>query len=321
MRGQKPKPCVIWACVLVAVVVCPATAKSRKGISATAGIPQTFDGQRAFENLKRLVEFGPRPSGSNQLAQARQWMIAQLRQTGAEVEEDRFVADTPVGQLAMANVIAKFPGTKPGIVIVAGHYDTARIPNVAFVGANDGGSSAALVMELARSVAGHKFPFTLWLVFFDGEEAAQQWSDADSLYGSRHLVERLSDQGELARVKAMILVDMVGDAKLDINREGTSTGWLNDLVFGTARELGYARNFLDEPHAITDDHIPFLNAGVSAVDLIDSDYGPVSPSAPFGSYWHTAQDTVGHCSAASLAIVGRVVLASLDALGRSPHVQ
>jgi Zn-dependent M28 family amino/carboxypeptidase len=317
VRGRNLNRRIAGLCLLTAAAVSSASARRHAGAAAETA---AFDGTRAFNVLKRLVDFGPRPSGSNQLALARQWMIAQLRQSGAEVEEDRFVAHTPVGQLAMANVIAKFPGTKPGIVIVAGHYDTARIPNVAFVGANDGGSSAALVMELARAVAGRKFPFTLWLVLFDGEEATQQWSNSDSLYGSRHMVERLSDKGRLGRVKALILVDMVGDAKLTIYRDANSTPWLTDLTFTTAHQLGYGKVFLNEKQGYGDDHIPFVDAGVAAVDLLGN-VGPAAPSAPFGSYWHTAQDTVGHCSAASLTIVGRVVLASLDALGRSPHVQ
>lgn len=318
MLRRKANWTVALACLSASCLMFAAPARGKPVAPAAA---PSFNGPRAFADLKRLVEFGARPSGSNQLANARQWMLGQLRQTGAEIEEDKFVASTPLGQLAMSNLIAKFPGTRSNIVIVAGHYDTARIAGVNFLGANDGGSSAALLMELARAAAGHKYPFTLWLVFFDGEEATQQWSDSDSLYGSRHLVERLSGNGELGRVQAMILVDMIGDAKLDIYRESNSTRWLNDLVFNQARELGYGRNFHSDERAVQDDHIPFLNAGVAAVDLIDFEYGPVSPSSPGGKYWHSALDTVEHCSPASLAIVGRVVLASLDALGRSQHLQ
>lgn len=296
---------------MIAAVVCPAFAK--KTAAAAARIAD-FDGQRAFADLKHLVDFGARPAGSNQLALARQWMLGELKKTRADIEEDKFVATTPIGQLAMDNLIAKFPGTNSDIVIIAGHYDTARIPNVNFVGANDGGSSAALLLELARAVSGRKYPFTLWLVFFDGEEAAQQWTDTDSLYGSRHLVARLSDSGELGRVKAMILVDMIGDTKLSIYRDSNSTPWLTDLVFTAAHQLGYSKVFLDEQQGYGDDHMPFVNAGVAAVDLLGN-VGPPAPASAFGKYWHTAQDTANHCSAASLGIVGRVVLASLEALG------
>jgi Zn-dependent M28 family amino/carboxypeptidase len=301
-----------WISPCLAVLVCLLGASALK---AAEGQP-AFSGGRAFEDLQHLVSFGPRPSGSPQLAKAREWMLSQLRQTGGPIEEDSFTASTPIGPLDMTNVVVKFPGTGSNVVIVAGHYDTARIPGVAFVGANDGGSSAALLMELARALKGRRFPFSVWLAFFDGEEAVQQWSDRDSVYGSRHYVQKLSASGDLGRVQAMILVDMIGDAHLGIHREENSTHWLTDLVFHAAQEeLGYSKYFLDSSRAIDDDHIPFVNAGVSAVDLIDFDYGPDN------RYWHTAEDTVAHCSPTSLTIVGRVVLASLDDLAKSPHLK
>lgn len=157
-------------------------------------------------------------------------------------------------------------------------------------------------------MAPRRHALTYWLVFFDGEEAIQVFSASDGLYGSRHLVQKMAASGELSRVQAMILVDMVGDAKLNIHREANSTPWLTDLSFQTARRLGYTRYFLDAPRAYEDDHIPFVNAGVSAVDLLDFDYGPGN------SYWHTAQDTIDKCSPLSLTIVGRVVVAALEEL-------
>jgi len=153
-------------------------------------------------------------------------------------------------------------------------------------------------------------------VFFDGEEALEYWSATDSRYGSRHLEQKLASAGELGRVQAMILVDLIADAKLDIYRDSNSTGWLNDMIFANARRLGYSKYFIDSlPGAIEDDHNPFVNAGVSAVDVIDLDYGPRN------SYWHTAQDTVDKCSAQSLTIVGRVVTATLEELERSPQIK
>jgi glutaminyl-peptide cyclotransferase len=274
-----------------------------------------FDGGRAFEDLKRLVALGPRPSGSKALALSRQEILRQLNLAGVQAEEDSFTAATPLGNLPMTNLIAKIPGTRSQVVIIAGHYETKRFDDFRFVGANDGGSSAACLLELARVLARRKNAFSLWLAFFDGEEAFRQFSATDGLYGSRHLVEKLTASGELGRVQAMILVDMVGDARLNINRDYNSTPWLTDLVFQTARRLGYAKHFQDEPRAYEDDHIPFVNAGVSAVDLIDLDYGPNN------SYWHTAQDTVDKCSPVSLTIVGRVVLATLDELEKSPRLK
>jgi Zn-dependent M28 family amino/carboxypeptidase len=280
------------------------------------GASDIFDGARAFSDLKHLVSYGPRPAGSAPLGEARRWIIAQLKATGAEVDEDSFTASTPAGAIPMTNLIAKFPGAQSKVVMVTGHYDTKLFTRFRFVGANDGASSAALLLELARELQGRKHALTYWLVFFDGEEAVrEQWADDDNTYGSRHLVQKLTADGDLGRIKAMILVDMIGDANLDIHREANSAPWLQDIIFTEARRLGYAKNFLDSPIPVDDDHTPFVNAGVAAVDLIDFDYGPSN------SYWHSEKDTVDHCSPQSLTIVGRVVLTTLDDLEKSPHTK
>lgn len=294
------------------------------GLAVAATAPaaaKVFDGGRAFEDLKKLVSFGPRPPGSKALAESRDWILQQLKATGAQVDQDAFTVSTPKGDVSLVNIVAKFPGKRDGVVMITGHYDTALKEGFKFVGANDGGSSAAFLLEMARVLAGRKNDLTYWVVFFDGEEALSQWSEADSLYGSRHMVQKLTANGELGRIKAMILVDMVGDANLDIHKEDSSTPWLRDMIYKKARELGYGKTFPESPQAADDDHIPFINAGVSAVDLIDFDYGPRSSAHPNGAYWHTAQDTVEHCSPYSLTIVGRVVVATLDDLEKSPRVK
>ncbi len=268
----------------------------------------TFQGGRAFEDLKSIVAFGPRPPGSTALAKTRQEIVRRLKQAGVTAEEDSFVASTPAGRVPMTNLIAKIPGERPQVVIVAGHYDSKRFDDFPFVGANDGGSSAAFLIELARVLAQRKNKLTYWLVFFDGEEAFVNFTATDGLYGSRHLAEKLTASGELSRIQAMILVDMVADAKLNIHRDYNSTAWLADKVFAAARRLGYQKYFPGELRAYEDDHIPFVNAGVSAVDLLDLDYGPDN------RYWHSAQDTIDKCSATSLTIVGRVVVATLEDL-------
>jgi len=272
--------------------------------------PAGFNGGRAFEDLKHLVSFGPRPSGSAALVKAREWLIHELRAAGAQVEEDSFTAATPIGPIPMTNLIAKFPGSGRETVIVAGHYDTKRFDDFRFVGANDGGSSAALLVELARVLGERQHALNYWLVFFDGEEAVRtQWVDPDNTYGSRHLVQKLSESGELSRIEALILVDMIGDAQLKIPREANSTPWLTNVVFNVAQHLGYGKYFVSNQDAVEDDHIPFINAGVSALDLIDPDFGP---------NWHTAQDTIDRCSPLSLTIVGRVVAAALEELEKVP---
>lgn len=302
----------------------PASLSTQKA-SGPAALP-AFDGARAFADLNHLVSFGPRPAGSEAMVKSRQWIVSQLAGSGLKAEEDKFTAATPVGNLEMSNVIVRFPGSSSDVVIVCGHYDTKLFDKFRFVGANDGASSAALVMELGRALANRHFPYTLWLVLFDGEEAQrEQWSADDSTYGSKHLVAELSSQGELNRVKALVLVDMIGDAKLDIRRDPSSTPWLSDVEFNTARRLGYGRYFLDQQYSVGgDDYDPWLAAGIPSVDLIDFDYGPSARANPgdrdWNIYWHTARDTVEHCSAQSLEIVGRVVLGMLQELENSPHL-
>jgi Zn-dependent M28 family amino/carboxypeptidase len=226
-----------------------------------------------------------------------------------ETWDDTFVAMTPVGAVHMTNLIGALRGESPTVVILGGHYDTATINRVRFVGANDGGSSAAFLLEMARVLSRRNNRFTYWVVFFDGEEALKKWSSSDGLYGSRHLAERLSREGKLKQIKALILVDMVADRHLNILRESNSTAWLSDLVFSTARRLGYARLFNGGTFPVEDDHLPLLARGIPSVDIIDL--------TPFRSYHHTAQDSIDKCSPESLTVVGRVALATLAELERT----
>jgi glutaminyl-peptide cyclotransferase len=207
-------------------------------------------------------------------------------------------------------LVARIPGSSPSVTILAGHYDTKRM-TIPFVGANDGASSAAFLLEMARVLGRRRNGLTYWLVFFDGEEALQRWSPADGLYGSRHFAQELSAEGILQQVRAAILVDMIADAHLNIRRETHSTPWLTDIVFAQAQHLGYARYFLNSPRVIEDDHVSFLELGIPAVDIIDLDYGP------FNLYWHTRCDTVDKCSPASVAIVARVIFGTLTVLESS----
>ena len=176
------------------------------------------------------------------------------------------------------------------------------------VGANDGGSSAALLLEMARVLRRRTNRFTYWLVFFDGEEALKQWTASDSLYGSRHLAEKLFREGNLDQIKALILVDMAADRHLNILRESNSTPRLSELVFKTACTLDYQKSFSGGTFPVEDDHLPFLAKGIPSVDIIDL--------TPFGSYHHTAQDSIDKCSPESLAVVGRTVLATLAEMER-----
>ncbi len=264
-----------------------------------------FDSRSAWRHLERLVAFGPRPSGSSALAQARSYVIAELKRAGVPVREQAFAAQTPDGPIPMVNVIGELPGRRREVILLGGHYDTKYFSSFRFVGANDGGSSTALLLELARNLSAVPREFTYWVVFFDGEEARREWSATDGIYGSRHMVSELGRTGQLGRIRAVVVVDMIGDKALDIRRESASTSWLTDLIWAAARRLGYRAHFLDEALAVEDDHTPFLRAGVPTTLLIDFDYGP---------YWHTPEDTLDKLSPRSLQIVGEVLLDALPTL-------
>jgi glutaminyl-peptide cyclotransferase len=281
--------------------------------SETAG----FDGQKAYDYTAKLVSFGPRPPDSEAIHRTQEYLVGELKSFGCSVDVDDFHASTPIGELAMENIIAKIPGSGPGIILLLTHYDTLRLDS--FVGADDGGSSSGLMLEMARVLCGRKGqgPNSVWIAFLDGEEAQQvvngvaQWTDADSVFGSRELAARMAVSGDLKRIRALILADMVGQKDLEIPREANSTKWLTDLVWKTADRLGYGNVFVArETTAIDDDHGPFLKRGVPAVDIIDlNGY----------RYWHTPQDTMDKISPKSLAIVGCVILESVRELERNIH--
>jgi glutaminyl-peptide cyclotransferase len=270
-----------------------------------------FDGPAALEATRKAVSFGPRPAGSPALGKMRQWLLRELRRLECPVEEDTFTASTPLGARAMTNVIAKFPGTSGRIIVVSGHYDTYHRPGLHFVGANDGGSSTGFLLELARTLARQPRKHSVWLVWLDGEESLVRWERNDHTYGSRHLAARWRSDGTLPKIAALLNVDMIGDADLELLYDLNSTDWLRDLVWSVASRLGYAAHFpRRSPGAIEDDHLPFIEAGVPAVDLIDFDFGPDN------AYWHSERDTMDKLSPRSLEVVGRVVLETIRELER-----
>jgi len=300
--------------VLVCAVSCGHTASLSQGAQG-GGSPQAatfppapapestggFDGERAYKHVEQLVAIGPHSAGSDAIHSAQAYIIGQLKSFGCPVEEQDFHApSTPVGDVAMKNIVVKLPAANPNIILYASHYDTKRIAN--FVGADDAGSSTGVLLEFARLVCARKNADTIWLAFFDGEEAFNfNWADPDNTYGSREMAASLALSGELPRVKAMILVDMVGPTKPVYKRESYSTPWLTDIVWSAAARLGYGRVFVNDKAAIEDDHQSFLNRGVPAVDIIDLD-------VPF---WHTPQDTLDKVDPRTLAITGHVLVASL----------
>src|ERR1700674_1019884 len=259
-----------------------------------------FDGKRAFAHVARQVTFGPHPAGSPAILQVQDYIQSELKSYGCAVETDAFSADTPAGRLPMKNILVKIPGEKPGVILLGTHYDTKRLDN--FVGADDGGSSTAVMLELARLLCGQHNKYAVWIAFFDAEEAVNwEWKDPDNCYGSRQMAAKLSASGDLGKVKAFLLADIVGTKALRIKRESKSTRSLADLVWTTAAKLGYSGIFVNDATPVEDDHNSFLKRNVPSVDVIDLEI----------PYWHTTQDALDKISANSLAIVGHVFLESV----------
>jgi len=271
-----------------------------------------FDGARAYEYARQFAAIGPRwPTGPGHI-KAQEFLRTHFAHD--QLEQDTFTADTPIGPVPLCNFIVRFPGRKAGAVVLGSHYETNYpLRNINFVGANDGAATTGLLMAIAdrlRAEAAQSRDkkldgYSVWLVFFDGEEAIQSWSRSDSTYGSRHLAAKWGRDGTLNQIKAFLLADMIGDKDLDIQRETNSTAWLVDLVAQAAKKFGDQRYFFQQEMSVEDDHLPFVERGVPSIDVIDLDYGPNN------SYHHTAQDTMDKISAHSLTIDGDVFMESI----------
>jgi len=270
-------------------------------LRVSAASAPKFDSSRAWEHLRQLVAIGPRPSNSKEIEEARKYIRTQLAAAGVNVTEQAWDDQTPLGKMHMVNLVATIPGARKERILFSGHYDTKLFHQFRFVGASDGGSSAAFLIELARVLKGRANPFTIEIVFLDGEEAVVEWQGEDHTYGSRHYVQAAKQNGSLASLKANVLVDMIGDRDLRIKRDTNSTRWLTDIIWEAARHEKLDAYFVPEMTRIEDDHIPFLDAGVPSVDIIDLEYEP----------WHTAHDTLDAVSARSLQVVGDVLIAAL----------
>jgi Zn-dependent M28 family amino/carboxypeptidase len=278
-----------------------------------------FNADRAMQYVKEIVKFGPRPLGSANHKKVEEYIESHLK--GDQVEDDSFTADTNLGKFPVHNIIAKFPGKKDGIIIFASHYDTNYpLRNTSYVGANDGASSSALLLEIANELRGKPNDgYSIWLVWDDAEEAMKPDTEVDfmtdALYGITHLAEKWQADGTLKKVKAFLLADMIGDADLNIDRESNSAPWLQQVAYEAATRLGYQSHFFARALPMDDDHLPFVKRGVPSLDLIDFIYGYNNV------FWHTPQDTVDKLSPQSLKIVGSVMLESvriLDSMGDLP---
>jgi glutaminyl-peptide cyclotransferase len=284
----------------------PKPAAAQAPAPATQVQPPTVNATRAMQYVKEIVAIGPRPPGSAGHKKQETYIANHLK--GDTVEHDVFTAKTPVGEFPLNNIIAKYPGAKDCVVVIGSHYDT-NYPLKNYVGANDGASSTALLLELANHLRGKKREgCSVWLAWFDGEEAFVKWSATDSLYGSRHLAEKWKNDGTAKKIKALILLDMIGDADLNIDHDSNSDPKLLQIVYDSATRLGYQSHFFARDLAIEDDHLAFRDIGVPVADVIDLDYGYND------SFHHTSEDTLDKLSPKSLQIVGDVVLATLQRL-------
>jgi hypothetical protein len=316
---------IVFALILpLSLLGCPS--KSNKPIdmaptnsSAPGKSTTDFDANRAFEHVRKQVEFGPRPAGSAELEKTRGYITDQLKSYGLNITTDEFQPVTPQGPKRMVNVIGELAGESSDVIIVSSHYDTKYFKEFKFVGANDAGSSTGALLEIARVLAAQKTKpkFTYWFVFFDGEEAfCAEWEDChnpnpadpqnelpDNTYGSRHMADQLAAKDELKRVRTMILLDMVGFKDMRLGRPAMSSKWLVDIVWQTGKQLGYSAQFTDGYEGVSDDdHAPFLRKNVDALDIIELATYP---------YWHTRDDTLDKVSTKSLKAVGDTVIASL----------
>jgi Zn-dependent M28 family amino/carboxypeptidase len=280
--------------------------------SVTPPVVAAFNGERAMDHVRKQIDFGPRPPDTPQLAKTRAYITGELKSSGLNVYLDEFTAATPQGNKKMANIIGEIPGETRTLILITSHYDTKYYKNMQFLGANDPGASVATLLEIGRVLGSRKEKpkVTYRLVFFDGEESTcEGWDQCsspenpDNTYGSRHYVSQLKARNELANTGAMILLDMIGYQNLELGRDVLSTRWLQDIIWETGRELGHDKIFVERDEGVGgDDHEPFIDADVPAVDIIQLSSYP---------YWHKAGDTGDKISAQSMKIVGDTVLASL----------
>jgi Zn-dependent M28 family amino/carboxypeptidase len=289
-------------------------------LAASASLHDGFNAGQAFAYTAKVAGFGERWPGSPGHASTEALIRQTLRRDGAQIEADNFTAKTPRGPVEVHNIIGKFnvsADPKQKIFMLAGHYDTLFQPG--FIGANDGASSTAILLEFADALAGHKTNMQIWLVWTDLEEALKTFDADDGLYGSRHLARKLSADGRASRVRGFFLLDMIGDRDLSVARESGSSRWLQDYIAVAAKQLGYGDYFFRYEAGIIDDHVPFLEAGIAAVDVVDAMYGRMAPGFDsMGEFHHANTDTMDKLSAHSLEVVGRTILRTVELLDAQP---
>jgi len=265
----------------------------------------SVDSALAYSLVKALVGFGPRPSGSENNFRQIDFIAETASKFGASVKVQKFAALTPCGEMQFANVIAEVKGQRPEFLIVGSHFDTKKLEDAPdFIGANDGASSTGLLLAMIKAIvdSGEMPPYSLRLVFFDGEECIVQYGQNDGLFGSRHYLESLKKNGSFKKCKAVIVLDMIGDEHLNLTLSRDTHPLLAKALFKSAERMGAEKYFNWGNACILDDHSPFQEAGTPAIDVIDFEYGQGN------MYWHTKADTLDKLSPASLKVVGDSVL-------------
>jgi glutaminyl-peptide cyclotransferase len=281
-----------------------------------------FSGQAAYTLTKQLLDVAPkRFNGSPGHAKAEEFLKQHFAPEAAKGNfvADTFTATTPAGLQTMTNYIVKYPGKKDGIIVLVSHYETNYpLRDINFYGANDGAATSALLIEIGTILRAHPPEgYSIWLVFDDGEEAVKTWSNSDSLYGTRHLAAKWSQDGTLAKIKALMVADMIADKDLNIDYVENSTPWLLDLLKVAAKNTGHSAYIFKYREAEEDDHLPFAARGVPVLDLIDAHYGPITNAMPDG-YHHTDKDTLDKISAHSLQISGDIFLEMIRLINQRP---
>jgi Zn-dependent M28 family amino/carboxypeptidase len=299
--------------VLIAATLRQSTAQSDNPERVTIQQDHSpFQADRAYQDLEKILAYGPRKIASEAARKTRDYLEAELDAIGIKVQKHTFTANTPIGNVEMHNLIAKISGTEPGVILLGNHYDTKLYPGDNFLGANDGGATTAWMLEFARTVGPTREGRSLWLTWFDGEEAIKRWSATDGIYGSRQFVQYLKETNELQNIHTMINVDMIGDCHLSILKDRGAPEWLNATVWTIATKLGYKSHFSDFSQSVQDDHIPFRKANIPALEIIDFSYG--GSKADHRKNWHTPNDTIERVCPESLQVVADVIYHAIPAV-------
>ncbi|MGH9465984.1 MAG: M28 family peptidase [Terriglobales bacterium] len=301
------------AAVFVALTLSAAAAPVRAPKPSKPSLEQAFNAAQCYRYTAEVVGFGPRTPGSLGHQKTEDLIRRVVERDGGQYSTDDFIASTPRGQLPVHNLIAKFNVSKDSnqpIFILAGHYDT--LFKKGFVGAVDGGSSTAILLSFADALhAAKPTRMQIWLVWTDLEEAIHSFTSTDGLYGSRQLAHKIAAEGLVPRIRGFFLLDMIGYSDLSIDKESSSTPWLQSFILSAATRLGYQQYFFKYSEQIIDDQVPFSQVGIPVVDVVDAHFGPM-PGDGMGIFHHTDQDTMGKVSQHSLMVVGRTILLAVS---------